>query len=351
MPTAPAADRRSCALGLPVLWRGGDSTAAFSFRYEGDRRVDGRRRARRSLGPADLYGLERADWVHVGALARSDFPPRHWPSWRRDRRVSFDGQGLVRPERTGPLRARRRAYDPEVLRHVSILKLAEEEARCSSASRTRSALRSLGVPEVVVTLGSEGSLVLADGKLEQVPAHGRRARSIPTGAGDAFSAAYLASRSAGTPRRPRRGGRPRSWPACWRAGSREGARPHGRRRLRGRPRGGGSARLRREARSGRSGSRSRCRSSSPVQPLGSTVVAVVDRRPPLVVSNDAGRTWREAGGGLPPGRAVAIADDDPDLVLYAARNRLYLSEDGGASGGPSSSSCPRSEPSPSREIQ
>jgi hypothetical protein len=62
---------------------------------------------------------------------------------------------------------------------------------------------------------------------------------------------------------------------------------------------------------------------------GSTVVAVVDRRPPLVVSHDAGRTWREAGGGLPRGRAVAIAGDDPDLVIYAARNRLYLSRDGG----------------------
>lgn len=62
---------------------------------------------------------------------------------------------------------------------------------------------------------------------------------------------------------------------------------------------------------------------------GSLIVAVVDRRPPLVVSNDAGRTWREAGGGLPPGRGVAIHPDDPDVVLYAARNRLYLSRDGG----------------------
>jgi hypothetical protein len=63
--------------------------------------------------------------------------------------------------------------------------------------------------------------------------------------------------------------------------------------------------------------------------MGSTVVAVVDRRPPLVVSNDAGRTWRESGGGLPAGRAVALGEDNPDVVLYAARNRLYLSTDGG----------------------
>jgi hypothetical protein len=62
---------------------------------------------------------------------------------------------------------------------------------------------------------------------------------------------------------------------------------------------------------------------------GSTVVALLDRRPPLAISHDAGRTWREAGGGLPAGTAVAIAVDDPDVVLYAARNRLFVSEDGG----------------------
>ena len=62
---------------------------------------------------------------------------------------------------------------------------------------------------------------------------------------------------------------------------------------------------------------------------GSTVIAVVDAKPPLMVSHDAGRTWRDSGRGLPAGRAVAISADDPDVVLYAARNRLYLSRDGG----------------------
>ena len=62
---------------------------------------------------------------------------------------------------------------------------------------------------------------------------------------------------------------------------------------------------------------------------GSTVVAVVDAKPPLLVSHDAGRTWRDSGRGLPAGRAVAISPDDPDVVLYGARNRLYVSRDGG----------------------
>lgn len=62
---------------------------------------------------------------------------------------------------------------------------------------------------------------------------------------------------------------------------------------------------------------------------GATVVCVVDRRPPLLVSRDGGATWTEAGGGLPAGFAIAIADDDPDRMLYAARNRLFVSRNGG----------------------
>jgi hypothetical protein len=62
---------------------------------------------------------------------------------------------------------------------------------------------------------------------------------------------------------------------------------------------------------------------------GSTIVAAVDASPPLLVSHDAGATWRESGRGLPRARAVAISSDDPDLIAYASRNRVHVSRDGG----------------------
>lgn len=62
---------------------------------------------------------------------------------------------------------------------------------------------------------------------------------------------------------------------------------------------------------------------------GSTLVAIVDAKPPLLVSHDAGRTWRASGRGLPPGHAVAVSPENPDHVLFATRNRLHVSTDGG----------------------
>jgi len=58
---------------------------------------------------------------------------------------------------------------------------------------------------------------------------------------------------------------------------------------------------------------------------GSTIVLLLNRRPPLLVSHDTGATWSERGSGLPAGRAV----ENPDDVLYAARNRIHVSRDGG----------------------
>lgn len=62
---------------------------------------------------------------------------------------------------------------------------------------------------------------------------------------------------------------------------------------------------------------------------GSTVVAAVERRPPLVVSGDGGVTWHEAGAGIGRCVAVAISPEHPDLVVVATGERLHVSRDGG----------------------
>src|SRR6185503_16926792 len=80
-------------------------------------------------------------------------------------------------------------------RHVSILKLAEDEARTILDGAELEELRGLGVPEVVVTFGAGGSLVLTRDAAVRVTA--RPAPGDPTGAGDAFSVAYLGARAGG----------------------------------------------------------------------------------------------------------------------------------------------------------
>jgi hypothetical protein len=65
-----------------------------------------------------------------------------------------------------------------------------------------------------------------------------------------------------------------------------------------------------------------------VDAAGATIVILLERRPPLLVSHDAGSTWTERGSGLPAGHAVAVGES-PDHMLFAARNRIFVSRDGG----------------------
>jgi sugar/nucleoside kinase (ribokinase family) len=200
-----AADRRLLgrivSLGLPVAWAPGERTAAFSFHYRGDERVMHLDELGDPWTPDDARGwagrgLGRAEWVFVGALARSDFPAETLAELGRGRRLLLDGQGLVRAPSTGPL-VLDGDVDPDVLRRISILKLAEEEALVLAGSTEPGALRALGPSEVVVTFGSRGSLVVAGGKAERIPVRPVPGRVDPTGAGDAFCAAYLDGRAAG----------------------------------------------------------------------------------------------------------------------------------------------------------
>lgn len=187
------------ALGLPVHFRDSTLTPTFSIAYDGDDRQMGVEELGDPWTPEEIRGwvaeaLGKIAWVHVAALLRSDFPVETLAELARGRRILLDGQGLVRAPLVGPLQADD-AFDAGILRHVTVLKLAEDEARIFLPDLGESSLRALGVPEVLVTFGSRGSLVYADGTLERVEA--RPVAGDATGAGDGFSAAYLAGRAAG----------------------------------------------------------------------------------------------------------------------------------------------------------
>jgi sugar/nucleoside kinase (ribokinase family) len=189
--------RRLAALGLPVSLAAAGETTAFSFRYD----ADGNREMR-----VDAVGepwgtedepervLRRVEWIHAAPLLRDDFTDDTLERLARRKRLLLDGHGLVRARRPGKL-VLDADFDRSLLRHVSILKLAEEEARVILDGAGLEELRELGVPEIVVTFGAGGSLVLTREAAVRVTA--RAARGDPTGAGDAFSVAYLSARAGG----------------------------------------------------------------------------------------------------------------------------------------------------------
>lgn len=177
-------------LGVPVVWRRAASTTTFTFEYHGEERHMEVEAVGDPWTPDELSeAVADARWIHVGPLLRSDFPAETIAFLGRGRRLSLDAQGLVRVPERGPLRLDAR-FDRELLRHVDVLKVSEEEARAIGS------VEELGVPEVLLTRGSRGSTIIVDGRAEDVPAY-PILDVDPTGAGDVFAVVYLASRGAG----------------------------------------------------------------------------------------------------------------------------------------------------------
>ena len=181
------------ALGVPVAWLAAARTTSFALRYSGEERTMYARRPRRAVDRRGR-GRRRPRRVDPGRRAHASRLPA-----RRARRAR------ARP----PARARRpgaRAagahgassrhdadFDPAMLRHVTVLKLAESEAETIGGEE---GVAALGVPEVLLTLGSRGALLLAGGRREPIPVR-RIDGGDPTGAGDAFLAGYVWARAAG----------------------------------------------------------------------------------------------------------------------------------------------------------
>ena len=189
------------ALGLPVTCLDGESTSTFAFRYEGDVRHFEIVAVGDSWSPAEARELRRGplagvEWLHVGPVLRSEFPPETLEELASGRRLSYDGHGLVRRPEPGPLHldadfdpaAAPARLDPQARRGGG----ASPPPGRSSPRRWRRS----GRGRCSVTFGSRGALVVVDGKAERVEAH-PVLDADPTGSGDAFAAGYLASRSAG----------------------------------------------------------------------------------------------------------------------------------------------------------
>jgi sugar/nucleoside kinase (ribokinase family) len=182
-----------------------DRTSAFRLDYDD---LDHRHMFVEAIGP--VWGEPEVDaadpdttWVHLAPLLRTDFPAAtlaHLAA--RGHRVAYDGQGLVRADRLGPL-VENRDFAPALLADVSVLKLAEDEAVVVADGEFDAATAArLGVPEILVTFGSAGCDIYTDGAVVRVPAAWRVEGVQTTGAGDMFTACYVANRAAGAdPRR------------------------------------------------------------------------------------------------------------------------------------------------------
>lgn len=186
--------------GSIVRFLPSDRTSGFRLDYDD---TDHRRMSVDAIGPvwtaADIDTDDpRTTWIHLAPLMRTDFPAStlaHLAA--RGHRIAYDGQGLVRADGLGPLTLDRN-FSPELLRHLDVLKLAEDEAVIvADGAFDIATATALGVPEILVTYGSEGCDIYTDGTVVRVPAAWRVMGVQTTGAGDMFTSCYVANRADG----------------------------------------------------------------------------------------------------------------------------------------------------------
>lgn len=177
-----------------------DRTSSFRLDYVD---VDHRRMSVDAVGP--VWGsaeIEAANpdttWLHLAPLLRTDFPADTLAQLaERGHRIVYDGQGLVRADRVGPLVVDRH-FSQDLLPPLAVLKLAEDEAVIvADGTFDETTAKRLGVPEILVTFGSEGCDIYTEGSVVRIPAAWRVDGVQTTGAGDMFTACYALNRSAG----------------------------------------------------------------------------------------------------------------------------------------------------------
>jgi sugar/nucleoside kinase (ribokinase family) len=149
---------------------------------------------------ADLDGIEAAIY-HLGPLLADDIPVELIAHAADKGKVSLDAQGYLREVRDQKVHAIDWPEKIEALKHISILKVNEHESKALTGITDIRAgalqLAEWGVAEVVVTLGSKGSVILSEGKFYEIPAYKPPVINDATGCGDTYMAGYLYKRAKG----------------------------------------------------------------------------------------------------------------------------------------------------------
>ncbi len=190
------------AAGIDVKAFTSSNTVYFENKYG----ENSNNRTQRVLAKADPFTLDEvgdleAKVFHLGTLLSDDFSPEVVKHLSQKGKVSIDVQGYLREVRGQEVHAIDWQDKMEVLKYTDILKLNEHEMEVVSGKtdvhEVAKLIASWGVKEVVITLGSEGSVIYAEGQFHEVPAYRPAQLVDATGCGDTYSAGYLWCRSQG----------------------------------------------------------------------------------------------------------------------------------------------------------
>lgn len=148
----------------------------------------------------DMDGTE-AQIFHLGTLLSDDFPLSFVQTLSKRGRISIDAQGFLREVRNEKVFPVDWKEKKEWLKHIDIVKVNEMEMEVltgeSDPKKAAAVLASWGPSEVLVTLGSLGSLILHNGEYIDVPSYKAETVVDATGCGDTYMAGYLYCRAQG----------------------------------------------------------------------------------------------------------------------------------------------------------
>jgi sugar/nucleoside kinase (ribokinase family) len=163
-------------------------------------------RTQRVLQKADAFTVNDvadidAQIYHLGPLLADDIPTEIIRFLATKGRVSLDVQGYLRKVEQQNVIATDWPDKRNALQHISILKANEfeMEALTGTADLDTSAriLHSWGVQEVVITLGSKGSIIYVDDAFHLIAPYPPAQIADATGCGDTYMAGYLYQRVKG----------------------------------------------------------------------------------------------------------------------------------------------------------